>query len=229
VSYQPIENHGIIGDLYTVALVGMDGSIDFMSFPYFDSPTIFAGLLDAANGGKFQIAPALEQAKHKQIYLPDSNVLISRFLSEQGMGEVTDFMPVERRGPVRHDLVRIAKTVRGEIHFRMICAPRFDYARAQHRVEMRGDREAVFQSLGPDRTALRLRSQVPMRIEGGDVIAEFVLRAGETASFVLEQALEGDASASASPEYAEASLQETARYWRRWIGRSNYRGRGARW
>src|SRR5262245_45839122 len=103
----------------------MDGSIDFMSFPHFDSPTIFAALVDDAKGGRFQIAPALEDARQKQLYLPDSNVLLSRFLSEAGVGEVTDFMPVETQGPVMHNLVRLVKTVRGEIHYRMLCAPRF--------------------------------------------------------------------------------------------------------
>src|SRR5712692_4796847 len=94
MTYQPIENYGMVGDLHTVALVGMDGSIDFMAFPHFDSPTIFAALLDHRHGGRFQIAPVLGKARQKQIYLSDSNILISRFLSEDGVAEVSDFMPV---------------------------------------------------------------------------------------------------------------------------------------
>src|SRR5689334_3982334 len=170
--YQPIENYGIIGDLYIVALVGMDGSIDFMSFPHFDSPTVFAAMLDDAKGGRFQIAPSLEGVRQKQLYLPDSNVLLTRFLAEGGVGEVTDFMPIETKGPVMHNLVRIVRTVRGEICYRMLCAPRFDYARAAHRVAAVSDREIVFQSLGPDGIALRLRSDVPMRALGGDAVAQ---------------------------------------------------------
>ena len=117
MSYQPIENYGIIGDLHTVALVGMDGSIDFMSFPHFDSPTIFASLLDESKGGRFQLAPVLTDANPKQLYLPDSNILLTRFLSDAGVAEISDFMPAEQEGT--HELVRRAKTVRGEIHFRM--------------------------------------------------------------------------------------------------------------
>jgi GH15 family glucan-1,4-alpha-glucosidase len=116
MAYQPIENYGIIGDLYTVALVGMDGSIDFMSYPHFDSPTVFAALLDHQKGGHFRIAPVLEDARHKQMYLPDSNILITRFLSREGVAEVSDFMPVEEAGQApAHNLVRRAKTVRGEV------------------------------------------------------------------------------------------------------------------
>src|SRR5512132_856898 len=94
MSYQPIENYGVIGDLHTVALVGMDGSIDFMCFPHFDSPSIFAAMLDAEKGGHFKLAPLLNEAKHKQLYLPDTNMLLTRFLADEGVAEVSDFMPV---------------------------------------------------------------------------------------------------------------------------------------
>jgi len=80
MSYPPIEHHGVIGDLHTVALVGMDGSIDFMCLPEFDSPSVFAALLDARQGGRFQVAPLLDEARQKQIYLPDTCVLLTRFL-----------------------------------------------------------------------------------------------------------------------------------------------------
>ena len=81
--YAPIEDYGIIGDLHTVALVGKDGSIDFLCLPSFDSPSVFAALLDAERGGRFQIAPQLGEAARKQLYLPDTNVLLTRFLSER--------------------------------------------------------------------------------------------------------------------------------------------------
>lgn len=93
--YKPIENYGIIGDLHTVALVGMDASIDFMCFPHFDSPSVSPALLDHEKGGRFQIAPVLEGARQKQLYLPDTNILLSRFLSGAGVAEVSDFMPLE--------------------------------------------------------------------------------------------------------------------------------------
>ena len=132
--YEPIENYGVIGDLQTIALVGMNGSIDFMCFPHFDSPSIFAALLDHKKGGCFQLAPILRGERRKQIYFPDTNMLLTRFLSADGVAEVSDFMPIKAAGHAHH-LVRRAKAVRGELSFRMICAPAFDYGRAGHKVD----------------------------------------------------------------------------------------------
>ena len=140
--YAPIGEYGVIGDLHTVALVGMDGSIDFLCLPDFDSPSVFAALVDAERGGRFQIAPVLGSAARKQLYLPDTNVLLTRFLDDNGVAEVSDFMPVEDVGPAR--LVRRAKTVRGEVRFQMRCDPRFNYARATHTAERRSDTEVLF-------------------------------------------------------------------------------------
>ncbi|HEV8714883.1 MAG TPA: glycoside hydrolase family 15 protein [Candidatus Binatia bacterium] len=225
MKYQPIENYGIIGDLHTVALVGMGGSIDFMCFPSFDSPTIFAALLDQQNGGHFQLAPLFHNAEvgHKQLYLPDTNILLTRFLSDEGVAEISDFMPLQEKGH-SHDIVRRAKTIRGEVRFRMVCAPRFDYARATHRVEQK-EGEVLFVSDGQDHTVLRLRAEVPLKIENGAAIAEFTLRADETVAFVLEQAESGKDSPSAAPDYVSEAFKETTNFWRLWIGRSAYRGR----
>lgn len=221
--YQPIGNYGIIGDLDTVALVGVNGSIDFMCFPRFDSPTIFAALLDYRRGGNFVLAPVMRDAQQKQIYMPDSNILLTRFLSEAGMAEVSDFMPVTELGHA-HDLVRRAKCIRGELTFRMVCAPRFDYGRAEHRVTRKG-REVIFSSRGSDRTVLRLRSDVPLRVENGTAAAEFKLRSGQSAAFVLENAAPGEDSPSAAPHYVAQSFKETMNFWRQWVARSQYRGR----
>ena len=141
MSYQPIEDYGIIGDLRTAALVGMDGSIDFMCFPRFDSPTIFAALLDDRKGGRFQLAPMFEEPKQRQLYLPDSCILLTRFFSEAGMTEISDFMLVKDDGDSPSQLVRRAKTVRGEVRYKMTCKPRFNYARAEHRIERPGERQ----------------------------------------------------------------------------------------
>jgi GH15 family glucan-1,4-alpha-glucosidase len=223
-NYQPIENYGLIGDLNTVALVGMDGSIDFMCFPYFDSPSIFAALLDHENGGCFRIAPLMDEPRERQLYLPDTNVLLTRFLSEHGVAEISDFMPIQEMGHA-HDIIRRVKTVRGELRFRMVCEPRFDYARAFHRVEKPNDREALFISEGTDRTALRLRSSIPFRMHDGSAVAEFTLGAGEAASFVLEQAKTGSESPSSGPDYVSACFKETVNFWRSWVGRAKYDGR----
>ncbi len=221
--YKPIENYGIVGDLHTVALVGIDGSIDFLCFPHFDSPSVFAALLDDERGGRFRVAPILENVRHKQIYLPDTAVLLTRFLSGEGVAEVSDFMPVVESGHV-HKVVRRAKTVRGEVHFRMRCEPRFDYARAEHRID-EGDGEILFISMGPDGMVLRLRSSVPIRVENGAAMADFTLGMLETATFVLELVQLGQESDSAAADYVPRTFKETVNYWRRWLGGSNYRGR----
>ena len=221
--YKAISDYGVIGDLETVALVGMDGSIDFMCFPRFDSPSIFAALLDYRRGGCFKLAPLMRDATHKQLYMPDSNVLVTRFLSESGMAEVSDFMPITKLGHA-HDLVRRAKCIRGDMPFHMVCDPRFDYGRAGHRVE-RKRQEVLFFSRGPDKTVLRLRSQVPLRVENGAAGAEFRLKSGQSATFILEDADKHQGGRSAQRHYAVEAFKETMNFWREWVQRSQYRGR----
>jgi GH15 family glucan-1,4-alpha-glucosidase len=221
--YKPIENYGLIGDLHTIALVGNDGSIDLLCFPRFDSPSVFAALLDCRKGGKFQITPLLEGASRKQLYFPDTAVLYTRFLAADGVAEVSDFMPVEEVGHA-HALVRRAKALRGEVRFRVVCDPRFDYGRTRHRVEQ-GDGAVLFHSEGPDGLTLRLRTRVPLRIEDGAAVGEFTLRAGENASFVFEEARPGQESPSAATDYVACYFKETVNFWRRWLARSTYQGR----
>jgi GH15 family glucan-1,4-alpha-glucosidase len=213
---QPIENHGIVGDLRTSALVGLDGAVDFLCWPRFDSPSVFASLLDEEKGGRFELSPALNGARHRQLYLPDTNVLLTRFLSPEGVAEISDFMVLgsEQR------LVRRAKAVRDPMRFRMRCAPRFDYARVCPEVREEGG-SLVFEGAGK---ALRLRSTIPMRIEGDDGMAEFALKAGEAAAFVLEDAALGHAGAVDPHEVAQW-FKATSDGWRHWTARSTYRGR----
>ena len=127
--YLPIAEHGIIGDLHTAALVGTDGSIDWYCCPAFDSPSIFGAILDRARGGYYRIAPAAGRWTTKQLYLPDTNVLITRYLTPQGVGEVQDFMPIERvRGRLHHHrLIRRVLGVRGQMRFLLNVQPRFNY------------------------------------------------------------------------------------------------------
>jgi len=224
VNYQPIENYGIIGDLHSVALVGMNGAIDFMCFPHFDSPTIFAALLDEKKGGRFALAPAGQEPKQKQIYLPDSNILLSRFLFDDGVAEVSDFMSLGAQTHA-HDLVRRAKTIRGEINYHMACQPRFDYGRAHHRVTQEAGGAVLFTPEKSELPALRLRASIPFKIENGDAVAEFVLHANESATFVLEEARPGKESPSSAPNYSAQAFKETLNFWRQWIGRSQYHGR----
>lgn len=222
MDYQPIENYGIIGDLNTVALVGLNGSIDFMCYPEFDSPSIFASMLDKRKGGFFRISPQLHDVKHKQIYLPDTNVLITRFLSEDGVGEITDFMPVE--GFFKENcLIRRVKSVRGNNSFHMHCAPRFDYARKSHKV-VRQAKSILFIGEGDVGLGLKLVSSVPLQIREFDGYAYFTLKPGETADFIFGRinALENIENIE---ETVDKSLLDTIHYWRRWISFSKYKGR----
>ena len=97
--YPNISDHGLIGDLQTAALVTTDGTIDWFCSPRFDSPSVFASLLDADRGGHFRIAPDRDDYVSKQLYLPDTAILITRFMTPDGVGEVHDFMPVAGRRP----------------------------------------------------------------------------------------------------------------------------------
>ena len=124
--YLPIAEHGVIGDLHTVALVGTDGTIDWYCPERFDAPSVFASILDAEKGGYYRISPARSEHVTKQLYFPDTNVLITRFLTPHGVGEVQDFMPIHRDPEHRRQLMRRVIAVRGEmtVHARVPAAVR---------------------------------------------------------------------------------------------------------
>ncbi|ACY15164.1 glycoside hydrolase family 15 protein [Haliangium ochraceum] len=223
MAYLPIENYGVIGDLHTVALVGVNGSIDWFCFPHFDSPSVFGAILDENKAGSFRIAP-VHEVKEKQLYWPDTNVLITRFLSPDGVGEVVDFMPVGLGGDGegRHQLIRRVRVVRGTVKFRMVCRPAFDYARASHEVAI-SDTGAVFTA--PELT-LGLRTRVPLKRDGSAVVAEFTLREGESAAFVLGSVESmSDCAALVSEGEAERLQGKTIDYWHHWLGQCTYHGR----
>jgi GH15 family glucan-1,4-alpha-glucosidase len=223
VGYLPIERYALIGDLRTAALVGDNGSIDFLCYPRFDAPSVFQALLDDERGGRFVITPRVDGARTHQLYLFDSNVLLSRFLAESGQAEISDFMPLEPPGAAPQ-VIRRAKTVRGRVAYRLVCAPRFDHARAAHRAVVTGD-GVVFTPDAPHLPSLRLRAEVPLALRNGDAVAEFTLAAGETAIFVLERADAGGAPTADLRAYTVQAFKDTLNYWRRWVGRSTYRGR----
>ena len=223
VSYQPIENYGIIGDLNTIALVGLNGSIDFMCFPRFDSPSLFAALLDDKKGGSFSISPEFKQMKNKQLYLPDTNVLLTRFLSSEGVGEVADFMPVDPNGEKR--LIRRVTTVRGEVTYQLRCCPRFNYGKDVHKVIQTTDREIVFHVDGPEGLSLRLISPFPLKVDNGDASAEFTLKAGESVGIILESEANSAIAGEQLNDYVRESMRRTINYWKDWISRCTYKGR----
>src|ERR687890_1046798 len=142
VGYLPIEDHGIVGDLHTAALIGTDGTVDWLCLPAFDSPSIFASILDNEKGGHFKLQPE-RYDRSQQLYLPDTNVLLTRFLSPEGVAEILDFMPVHNGAKSRHRLVRNVTAVRGRVTLIAECLPAFDYARAGHMVSLR-ERERCF-------------------------------------------------------------------------------------
>jgi GH15 family glucan-1,4-alpha-glucosidase len=134
-----IAEHGLVGDVQTAALVSTDGVIDWYCCPRFDSPSVFGALLDDGRGGRFGIRPTLSGYASKQMYVPDTAVLVTRFITEAGVGEVVDFMPpVAQEATGNHRLVRMLRCVRGRMRFEIEVAPRFDYGRATHRTELTG-------------------------------------------------------------------------------------------
>src|SRR5918994_1550443 len=222
VGYLPIEDHGIIGDLHTAALVGVEGTIDWLCLPAFDSPSVFCAILGDEKGGHFSLRP-VEFTRSQQLYLPDTNILLTRFLSPRGVAEVVDFMPIEDFRETRHDLIREVRVVRGRVPFEVECRPAFDYARQEHMIGFVKD-GTIFRGAG---MTLNLASEVPLEEgPGRSAFSRFELKEGESTSFVLHQLQEGEGPRGA-PQRAECQelLQGTLDYWRRWIAKSAYRGR----
>jgi GH15 family glucan-1,4-alpha-glucosidase len=222
MAYRNIDSYALIGDLHTAALVGSDGSIDWCCLPRFDSPSVFGAILDENKGGFFRICAAPE-GRCKQMYLPDTNVLVTRFLSEEGVGEVVDFMPWHDGQQSPQAIVRIVRCVRGTVSFEMECRPAFDYARQKHELTFEEDRAAFrTPTLG-----LLLTGTVPLvAAECIGVKASFVLQQGEKQSFILEMAEQGEPRTPAKIEsFAAEILDETIHRWRAWSALCTYKGR----
>jgi GH15 family glucan-1,4-alpha-glucosidase len=222
MTYRSIENYGVIGNMRTVALVGRDGSIDWFCFPHFDSPSVFAAILDDQKGGHFSIRSLNAETRCRQFYWPETNVLMTRFLSPDGVGEIQDFMPVGAAEPWPHQLIRRLRCTRGELKLGVECFPAFDYARFAPEIELR--RESVVFRGGE--LALELAASIPLQREKRGVSAEFMLRENETALFVLRRE-EAQAAGDGCPSchVSERLFEQTAQFWRRWLGRCSYQGR----
>jgi GH15 family glucan-1,4-alpha-glucosidase len=222
MSFEPIENYGVIGNMCSVALVSVTGSIDFLCYPKFDSPTVFAALLDDEKGGRFQIQPQLGKKQVRQLYLPETNILLTRFLADEGVAELTDYMPIATNGARPNEIIRTVTVIRGEIDFKMRCQPRFNYAMCGHTVKIE-DRHATFSPSSDACPPLALYSTVALRQHSGDATSDFRLRAGESATFVFG----GVRAPGQHPEmeFIERRFHETAHFWRKWIAKSKYKGR----
>ncbi|QXI24579.1 glycoside hydrolase family 15 protein [Pseudomonas iranensis] len=214
----PIGAHGIIGDMRSAALVNDKGSVDFFCWPEFDSPTIFCSLLDTPEAGIFQLAPDLPDARREQIYLPDTNVLQTRWLSEHAVVEITDLLPIGDDVDALPLLMRRVRVVSGLATFNLRCAVRHDYGRADTRAEMDA-KDVTFHAAG--QPSIRLASDQALQIDAQAAVAQFTLKHNESAAFML--------GGSDDPRFAEGAaelcMQRTLKYWRGWIGQSNYRGR----
>ncbi len=229
--YPNIADHGLIGDLQTAALVSTDGTLDWFCVPRFDSPSVFASLLDADRGGYYKIAPDRDDYVTRQLYLPDTAILVTRFMTPDGVGEVHDFMPVVRGAATdRHRLVRNIRVVRGVMRFAIEIQPRFDYGRASHKMEPAED-GGMFQSEGLELTAHAIAppgmsmqdAGINLERAGDGVRWTRTLREGEAGGVVLES--NAGTPRRVTPEQAQRLEDETARFWRDWVHRSTYRGR----
>ncbi|GHH23062.1 glycoside hydrolase family 15 protein [Streptomyces lanatus] len=232
--YPPIAEHGMVGDLQTVALVSSAGTVDWWCTPRFDSPSVFASLLDRERGGHCRLGAELPEdgMTVRQLYLSDTAILITRFMAPGGVGEVADFMvPVE--SPVatdRHSLVRVVRVVRGSLPFAFACRPRFDYGRAPHTLTRQGDHSAVLHGPGTD-LHVRTTGDFTLDADGDDVTARFTLDAGHIAAVVLTSA-SASTSASTAPAPPEPTLDGVAAqfescrsFWLSWLRSCTYRGR----
>ena len=219
-----IEDYGVVGNMRTTAHVGLNGSIDWWCYPRFDSPSVFGAILDPARGGRFQIAPVGSGLTFRQVYWPETNVLVTRFLSADGVGQVTDYMPVSCDLPEGDEncLVRHVHVVRGDVTFRVECVPAFDYGRDSHETRLTAH-GACFDS---SKLSLGLSARCPLEREGAGVASELRLGEGESTVLVLRGIAPGaECPAALDEEHADELFRQTVSFWRDWVSGCTYRGR----
>ncbi|MFD5425276.1 glycoside hydrolase family 15 protein [Streptomyces sp. NPDC127084] len=228
--YPLIEDHGLIGDLQTAALVTTNGTIDWYCTPRFDSPSIFGALLDSEKGGHFKVTPTDTTYSTKQLYLPDTAILVTRFMTEGGAGEVIDFMPVTGTSATdRHRLVRLLRCVRGSLTFDVDIAPRFDYGRKPHKLHFT-EKGAVFAAEGMELTVHAVREPEDVRLvpvfygDDQDLHFKLTLQAGQERGVVIETFADGPPRHITHSEFVDL-FEETVQFWRSWLHQSRYSGR----
>jgi len=214
-----IADHGVIGNLATMALVANDGAIDFLCWPDFDSPSVFAALLDPERGGYFTLAPEIEDPRVVQTYVPDTNVLLTHWMGDEVGAEITDLMSgPEELGHGAPRLLRRVRVLRGSVRFNLDCQPRLDYGRKQAQVEV-GDGQVVFSAPGAPR--LRLSAPVEFSAHEGGARASFALHAGQ----VLDVVLDEDGDDLPDQQGRDELVADIIARWQRWAARSTYKGR----
>ncbi len=225
-------DYGLIGDMSSAALVGTDGSVDWCCLPRFDSPSVFASILDEDIGGRFRIRPSGAYAGARQVYLQDTNILETTFTTSSGVVKITDFMPIQdsdRDGKpdtnpvVPPELHRIVTCIDGSVEMRCDYEPRHDYARAVpaiRHLRSNGSGTAV-ETEGGGQTMMLL-SSVSLPASADGVRGEFALSQGESAIFVL--AYGGGRPANLERYRTQEKLQLTRRYWQDLVAGMNYGG-----
>ncbi|KAL0205054.1 hypothetical protein P9112_000361 [Eukaryota sp. TZLM1-RC] len=230
--YSDIADYAVIGDCYTTALVSSSTcSIDFLCFPYHDSPSVFASLLDCEKGGSWSIYPKVDSniaVRTKQMYHFNTNVLITRIF-HQGLADITDWMSMDFDREEFRQIYRRVRVIRGEMTFQMKCAPRFDYAREPHTAELEGSR-VRFRTQNHGCLVLNCDQNLIGKLtvnQTGDMTCTFTLKEGEETTFLLmtHNTFCSDETLSVIPSHVESNLTKTLNYWHSWIGKCSYSGR----
>ncbi|BCQ43949.1 hypothetical protein ERHA55_14760 [Erwinia rhapontici] len=213
-----IEDHGVIGDLRTCALIANDGTLDYFCWPNLDSPSVFSALLDSDKAGLFSLSPDWPDARRMQLYLPDTTLLQTRWLDDLGVVEVTDYMPVCQREDRQPRIIRRINVVHGSATINLRCAPVHDYARAETRATLQSG-GVIFHAEG--QPTLRLTGEVDFALEGAAAVARFTLQEGESREFIFG----GDEDPQREEEGTESCFDATLAFWRQWSAQSSYQGR----
>ena len=222
-----ISEHGAIGNLRSIALVSTAGTIDYLCHPYLDSPSVFCALLDPEKGGLFSICPEGEVGSWttRQIYIPDTNVLVTRFMNHDAVMEVTDYMPILTEEGPRSAVVRRVSCIRGKVAVTMRSEPRFDYGRdGLPQVKLAGDAATFTPNAETPSGPLRLRGSVKLTREKGAATAAFTIKEGDQASFVLECGNELPTDEHDPETFIQQSFKQTISYWQSWSAHSSYKG-----
>lgn len=215
----PISDYAMIGDCESAALVGRDGSVDWLCWPRFDSDACFAALLGTPEHGRWYVAPSEGGARISRRYRPGTLILETDFETASGAVRVIDFMPMRARSH-HSDLVRIVVGLRGRVAMRMDMRIRFDYGRIVPWVARTGEDNFLRAIAGPH--AIVLRTPVAHHGEDRATVADFTVEAGDRVPFVLAY---GASHLEPPPIFdPEVALAESEDFWRTWSGRCNYHG-----
>jgi len=227
-SYPPISDYALIGDCRSAGLISRDGSLDWLCLPRFDSPSLFAAVLDAENGGRFLVRP-IGEFRTERRYLANTNVLETVFRTPTGACVLRDLMSVSSEEDKRahltpeHEVLRELEGLEGEVEIEILYHPRPDYGRVRPLLEERG---ALGLRCEVDGTSLTLRSELPLELTDGDRSARGTarIRSGERKYLSFTYSMEAPAVVPLLGEAAHGRIERTVRWWREWANRCTYEG-----